>query len=270
MVKRQAQSASSLAKRQRHPAIEVGDRFRRLVVVAPAEKRNGQAAWLCRCDCGVERDVRTSNLKKGNSTSCGCVSREKLVGRNRTHGGSSSREYKIWTEIIQRATNPRCKDYPNYGGRGLQIADRYRFGEDGRSGFECFLEDVGPRPSPKHEIDRENNNLGYVIGNLRWVSHAENSRNHRTTKLSRGSVKEIREAYAAGGSSQQALAARFGVSPISSDQEGASRPLSSPPKRSKPIRRCCATQVRGRSSGDGTVRLLASRKCQSAGYFPGV
>lgn len=61
----------------------LNQRFGRWTVIAPAESRNGRIYWLCRCDCGREKEVLESNLKQGLSRSCGCIApgrRSKLLG----------------------------------------------------------------------------------------------------------------------------------------------------------------------------------------------
>ena len=50
-----------------------GQRFGNLTVIAPAENIGSRTAWLCRCDCGRERVVRTLHLRNGHVTSCGCA-----------------------------------------------------------------------------------------------------------------------------------------------------------------------------------------------------
>lgn len=86
---------------------------------------------------------------------------------------STTPEYSIWSGIIQRCTNPRQPSYPRYGGRGINICDRWR-----RS-FAAFLEDVGPRPSPQHSIDRVDNDGNYEPSNCRWATAAEQRLNQR-------------------------------------------------------------------------------------------
>lgn len=89
------------------------------------------------------------------------------------HGRSALPEYKCWQQIKQRCLNPNHRAYPNYGGRGITIA--LEWVDD----FEAFLVHVGFRPTPKHSLDRINNDRGYEPGNVRWVSWVEQNRNRR-------------------------------------------------------------------------------------------
>ena len=58
-----------------------GKEFGRLKVIG-FDRSDGQVKrWKCLCDCGVVTSVTTSNLRKGNVQSCGCLARE-IVGRN--------------------------------------------------------------------------------------------------------------------------------------------------------------------------------------------
>lgn len=79
------------------------------------------------------------------------------------HGGSKRPEYAVWTGMISRCTNPLATGYQFYGGRGIDVCSRWR-----RS-FADFLEDVGPRPSKRHSLDRIDPNEGYMPGNVRWA-----------------------------------------------------------------------------------------------------
>jgi hypothetical protein len=78
----------------------------------------------------------------------------------------------------------RNKNDPNYDGRGITVCDRWRLGEDGKLGFECFLEDLGPCPSPEHTIDRWPNKHGnYEPGNCRWATKKEQANNRRSNVI---------------------------------------------------------------------------------------
>jgi hypothetical protein len=163
----------------------VGSRFGRLAV----ESLAGPGVWLCRCDCGACVTATTANLRAGNTQSCGCLRREVTGSLNRKHGMSESPEFGVWLCVIRRCENPADIGWTLYGGRGIRMCRRWR--ED----FAAFYADMGPRPSPKHSVDRVDNARGYDCGvcedcrargsafNCRWATPAEQSRNRRTNRL---------------------------------------------------------------------------------------
>lgn len=89
----------------------------------------------------------------------------------------------VWYEMIKRCYNPRQTFYRHYGGRGITVCDRWRFGHGERDGLACFLADMSPLPSPKHQLDRIDNNGNYDLSNCRWVTKTEQVRNRRITKF---------------------------------------------------------------------------------------
>jgi hypothetical protein len=70
--------------------------------------------------------------------------------------------------VLRRCYNKNTKEYKNYGGRGITVCDRWRFGEDGNSGFECFLADMGTKPHPDLTIERRRVNSNYELSNCYW------------------------------------------------------------------------------------------------------
>lgn len=86
-------------------------------------------------------------------------------------------ERHIRVLMIQRCHNPNSPKFHHYGGRGIEVCQRWR------ESFDAFLEDMGPRPSPEHEIDRIDNDGNYEPGNCRWATRREQMENTRRTRL---------------------------------------------------------------------------------------
>lgn len=167
-----------------------GEKYGRWIAISDSFSRDGSHYCECMCECGTIREVAKRSLIKKLSTSCGCFKRENTSNVNKTHGMSNQRlhsEYRIWNLMIQRCENPNIKCYIRYGGRGIKVCERWR------SSFESFYEDVGPRPSPYHSLDRwPNNNGDYEPGNFRWATLKEQLRNFRgNTWLEYGGKKMI-------------------------------------------------------------------------------
>lgn len=105
--------------------------------------------------------------------------------KNTKHGHSKKPEYKIWASLLQRCNNPNCKDYPNYGGRGITCPEEWK-------DFERFIEDVGWRPSKEYSLDRTNNKEGYSKENCEWVLKTQQGRNQRTSSLNKSGQRGVR------------------------------------------------------------------------------
>lgn len=73
----------------------------------------------------------------------------------------------------QRCHNPNQPHYGRYGGRGIQVCERWR------NSFADFYADMGDPPGPGYSLDRIDNNGNYEPGNVRWATLAEQRKNQR-------------------------------------------------------------------------------------------
>ncbi len=148
-----------------------GKKFGRLVVTARAENTvHGAAQWSVLCECGTRKTVRTDQLTKGSTVSCGCYARELARERVRTHGRTNTFEFRVWTAMRKRCTYENHPRYHRYGGRGIFVCKRW-------DKFENFLKDMGECPFPKGSIERVNNNKGYTPSNCIWLPKSQQSKN---------------------------------------------------------------------------------------------
>lgn len=137
----------------------------------------GKAMFRCVCWCGKTGVIDGASLSRGHSRSCGCL-RDKIVSQaNTKHGKWGTDVYGIWCGIKKRTENPDYCDYPRYGGRGIGISKEWS------ESFTRFADDMGPRPTNKHTVDRINNSLGYSKENCRWATYKQQARNRRGNRI---------------------------------------------------------------------------------------
>ncbi len=195
-----------------------GARYGRLTLVSRAKNRGTSTMWAFVCDCGRTGVVATRDVRSGKQISCGCAQREAAsrIGRaSKTHGHTCNDQYtptyQSWRSMIERTTNPRHHAWKRYGGRGIFVCDRWKCGDGQRSGFECFLFDMGERP-PGRSIDRIDNDLGYEPRNCRWATPTQQNRNSSIAKMKAESVQRLRDLAKRGDVAIPILAHRFGIS----------------------------------------------------------
>lgn len=158
-----------------------GLKFGRLTVIAYAGKKNKAHHWLCRCDCGSDLTVWSHAFKRGNTKSCGCIKREVLQERNKVHGMSRGYLYAKWKGIKSRCYNKNNSQYHLYGERGIFMDENWK--NDFTSFHEYVTSVIGHRPDDRFSIDRIDNDIGYVPGNIRWATCSEQNFNKRNNRL---------------------------------------------------------------------------------------
>lgn len=161
----------------------IGQQFHNWTVLAKANPiSNGkvtQSAILCRCNCGTEKIVSVSNVKRGRSKSCGCLRGVNLKGADHSgannasyrHGMAGTPTYTSWYAMRSRCNSVTDERYPDYGGRGIKVSDRW-------NSFSNFLEDMGLRPEGT-TLDRIDVDGNYEPGNCRWATPLEQAQNKR-------------------------------------------------------------------------------------------
>jgi hypothetical protein len=148
-------------------------RFGKLVALYPIRKQGTSWVWVCKCDCGKEKEVASRHLANGDTVSCGCHRRSIL--NHATHNQSRTRLYSVWAGMKKRCSNPHSANYSNYGLRGIRICDEWIT-------FEPFMEwAIANGYKDGLQIDRINNNGDYCPSNCHFVTPKENSRNRSTT-----------------------------------------------------------------------------------------
>lgn len=187
----------------------VGHVYGRLTVIDRADNTaNGQARWLCKCECGNTRVVLGTLLRLGKTKSCGCLQSDLTTLRSTKHGhspmyGKITPTYYTWCGMKARCTNPKNSHYATYGGKGITFCDKWNT-------FAGFLEDMGEKPVGK-SLDRIDSNGNYCKENCRWATATEQARNKSNNRVIEfnGESKTLAEWASMLGLNQSSLSERL-------------------------------------------------------------
>lgn len=149
-----------------------GQRFGRWLVLRPVRA----LYWLCKCDCGNEREVFHGSLRRGASTRC--MSCHEGGKKRRTHGGSREPLFAVWCTMIARCTNPNNRAWPRYGGRGIVVCREWL---DSYEAFRSWCHKNGYARGLT--VDRTDTNGPYSPSNCRFATYTQQNRNRRDNRL---------------------------------------------------------------------------------------
>lgn len=170
-------------------SIYENERWGRLVILGEADAHiapSGRRVRMvrCLCDCGVEKSVRLVELRRGHTSSCGCLHLDKVTKHGHAQHSEVSGTYYVWQNMKRRCTDPTNGKYMDYGGRGIAVCDRWL------ESFENFLEDMGEKPEGL-SLERVENGGNYEPENCVWATLSEQNSNRR----SRREIMEDRRKY---------------------------------------------------------------------------
>ena len=150
--------------------------------------KDGHKVALYKCTfCNKETVKRKSSVKAGTVKSCGCMTHKIRAEKLTKHGLGRTKIYAVWAAMVNRCYNIDAQSYHLYGQRGISVCDEWK------NDVICFKEWAFSNGYFEGlHIDRINNDGNYEPSNCQWISHKENSRNRRQSKLNQKQVNDIK------------------------------------------------------------------------------
>ncbi len=157
----------------------LGRKFNRWIVISASSRRSLSRGkyWVCRCECGAEREVLAKSLTAGYSASCGCYNLDIMRNQSfaKTHGKTRTPIYVVYRNMMRRCYDLSDEHYSYYGGRGITVDIAWH-------DFSQFYADMGDPPNGL-TLDRRDNNLGYSKDNCHWATRKQQVNNRRNNVL---------------------------------------------------------------------------------------
>ena len=151
----------------------IGVKYNKLTAIKElGTNKSRHKMYLFKCECGNDKVATAINVRANRVKSCGCLSKK--------HGKCGTEIYSIWAGMKSRCYYEKNENYINYGARGIKVCERWK------NSFINFYEDMGDKPSAKHQLDRIDNDGDYEPFNCRWVTPSENCLNRRNKENKTG------------------------------------------------------------------------------------